>query len=528
MEKERVTMNIIPFNLRNNLKPKAKKMAYEIIQHNRTSQKPLVSIITPIFNNEKNIHHTVESVLNQSIGHDHLEYILIDDGSTDNTRNILIKYAEEYPSITLAFLKSNTGTPAFPRNLGMELATSPYLTFLDADDWLEKTGLEKLYSVLEETGDDYVVGRTIKMGMKQPKVMAEHESCIDRRSVSPSSIPHIFHHLGPRARMIKSSIVKKHNLTFPEMKYAEDKQFFIDYLLHAKKISTTTSTVYYLNRSDDNDHSLTKQTNVLKKMHCNMKVMHYFHQKKMEPELKQMVMNRLYEFDCFNQFMHRYYTLRSDDSSYRIKTKDFFKRIAYIRTFRSILNKTAKLNEDVANYVNEPINHICYELFQKKQYKKIEELFKWHKEEKIKQYVIKKNKACMISPLMEPYHLIPIPMYAEVIKIYILDNKFHLHLKIAGDFLDTSAELLFRDRKAIDNEFSVKLSAVSFENAVVKLPISWFQPFSSTVYSIFFRYKEYHKIHILIPHSKAKVQFTDKKKYLFYTTNHHQLALKVE
>lgn len=521
-------MNIIPFNLRTKMNLQARKKAFEIIQSNRSIQKPLVSIITPIFNNEKTIHQTVQSVLNQSIGHDYLEYILIDDGSTDNTRNILIKYAAEYPSITLAFLKSNTGTPAFPRNLGMELATAPYLTFLDADDWLEKTGLEKLYSVLEETGDDYVVGRTIKMGMKQPKMMAEHESCIDRRSVSPSSIPHIFHHLAPRARMIKSSIVKRHNLTFPEMKYAEDKQFFIDYLLHTQKISTITSTIYYLNRFEDNDYSLTKQTNILKKMHCNRKVIHYFHTKNIEPELKQLVMNRLYEFDCFNQFMHRYYTLRSDDSSYRVKTKDFLKRIAYIRTFRKIVNTTAKLNDDVANYVIEPINHICYNLFQKKQYKKIEELFRWHKEEKIKQYVIKDNKPYMISPLAEPYNLIQVPIYAELIKTYITEEKYYLQLKVAGNHQENIAELLFRDRKNINNEFSVKLLANSTGTITVELPKSWFQAFPPSVYSIFLRYKEYMKIYIAIPNTKMKVKFTDKKNYLFYTTVHQQLALKVQ
>ncbi|GKU81877.1 glycosyltransferase family 2 protein [Niallia sp. NCCP-28] len=521
-------MNIIPFNLPIKIKPKTSRMTYEIIQRNRSPQKPLVSIITPIFNNEKTIHQTVQSVLNQSIGHDYLEYILIDDGSTDSTRNILTKYAKEFPSITLAFLKSNTGNPAFPRNLGMKLATAPYLTFLDADDWLEKTGLEKLYSVLEETGDDYVVGRTIKMGMKQPKVMAEHESCIDRRSISPISIPHIFHHLGPRARMIKSSIVKKHNLAFPEMKYAEDKQFFIDYLLHAKKISTTTSTIYYLNRLDDNEHSLTKQTNVLKKMHCNMKVIHYFHQKKIDPQLKQMVMNRLYEFDCFNQFMHRYYTLRSDAPSYLERTKDLLKQIAYIRTFRKILKTTAKLNDDIANYVSEPINHICYELFQKKQYKKIEELFKWHKEEKIKQYVMKANKPYMITPLMEPYHLIPVPMYAELIEAHALDNKFYLHIKIAGDFLDTPAELLFRDQKNFNNEFVFKLPPYPIGGLAVELPISWLHAFNSSVYSVFFRYREYQKIHIAVPSTKMKASCKNKKNFYFYTTTHQHLALKVQ
>ncbi|MEM5594096.1 hypothetical protein AAHH67_24225 [Niallia circulans] len=51
----------------------------------------------------------------------------------------------------------------------------------------------------------------------------------------PASIPHIFHHLGPRARLMKSSIIKQNQIQFPEMKYGEDKQFFMEVLTNCKK-----------------------------------------------------------------------------------------------------------------------------------------------------------------------------------------------------------------------------------------------------------------------------------------------------
>lgn len=105
------------------------------------------------------------------------------------------------------------------------MARSNYITFLDADDWLEPNGLEVLSSILSESGDDYAVGKTIQVTSKGMSIVGEHESCKERRSESPYSIPHIFHHLGPRARMIKTSVIKDNQILFPEMKFAEDKQF---------------------------------------------------------------------------------------------------------------------------------------------------------------------------------------------------------------------------------------------------------------------------------------------------------------
>jgi len=95
-----------------------------------------------------------------------------------------------------------------------------------------------------------------------------------RKSVSPYSIPHIFYHLGPTARMMKLSFLKERNLRFPEMKYAEDKQFFIDVLTSVGTISTTTAPIYYINRYSNN-MSLTKQTDIIEKMDTNIQVLKY-------------------------------------------------------------------------------------------------------------------------------------------------------------------------------------------------------------------------------------------------------------
>ncbi|WP_445486782.1 glycosyltransferase family 2 protein [Niallia sp. 03133] len=500
---------------------------YELITQNRSSVAPFISVITPIYNNEKTIKKSIQSVLNQSIGKENIEYILVDDGSSDNTRTILLEYAKQHPSIMLLFLKRNTGTPAAPRNLGIKLATAPYITFLDADDWFEKSGLEKLYSVLVETGDDYVVGKTIQAGSKQTKIIGEHESCIDRRSVSVASIPHIFQHLGPRARMMKTEIIKENNLRFPAMKFAEDKQFFMDYLLCSDKISTIKETVYFVNRYDNNNGSLTKQTNVLKKMQCNLKVIHYFQQKKLDDALKKMILNRLYEFDCFIRFINNYHTLRKEkSSSLKERTADFMKRQAYIWTFKKVLKTTAKLDYDFTAHFFHPMNKVCCQLFQTKQYKQLEELLRWNAAEKVKQHHIQNNKPYMISPLKEPYNYIRVPMYVELVKCVEEKDRYFLPFKVAGDFLNDITDVLFRDRNNINNEFIIKITVDTNGSGMLELPLSWFTSLPTAVYTIYLRYQNYNKVQLKIT-SNTEITNNHSQMFQFYATKNQNLALKI-
>src|SRR5690606_8925166 len=94
----------------------------------------LVSAVTPVFNSEKYIKSTIDSVLQQL--YETWELILIDDVSTDASVEIINAYQSEDPRIKLLQNKINSG-PAVSRNRGIEMAKGHYLTFIDADDiWL--------------------------------------------------------------------------------------------------------------------------------------------------------------------------------------------------------------------------------------------------------------------------------------------------------------------------------------------------------------------------------------------------------
>lgn len=109
----------------------------------------LVTIITPMFNAERYISETIESVINQT--YQNWRMIVVDDCSTDNSRDIVKTYEKNDSRIILIKLERNFGGPAKPRNVGLQNAKGKYIAFLDADDVWLPTKLEKQVDFLEST-----------------------------------------------------------------------------------------------------------------------------------------------------------------------------------------------------------------------------------------------------------------------------------------------------------------------------------------------------------------------------------------
>ncbi len=105
-----------------------------------------VSIIIPVYNAEKTIEKCLESIINQK--YENLEIILVNDGSTDNSKEILEQYKEKDSRIIL-INKENTGV-SDTRNIGIEKATGDYIMFVDADDTVEKNILKRNLSIIDE------------------------------------------------------------------------------------------------------------------------------------------------------------------------------------------------------------------------------------------------------------------------------------------------------------------------------------------------------------------------------------------
>ena len=113
-----------------------------------------LSIIVPVYNVLPYIRKCLDSLLAQTIGD--FEIILIDDGSTDGTADVLREYAEKSPEKILLTRVENGGQGR-ARNIGMELARGEFLGFIDSDDWIAPDMYKKLYDKSQLTGADVVV-----------------------------------------------------------------------------------------------------------------------------------------------------------------------------------------------------------------------------------------------------------------------------------------------------------------------------------------------------------------------------------
>lgn len=483
----------------------------------KESAQTKVTVITPVYNAENYLRKTIDSVIHQTISMNHIEFILVDDCSTDSSKDILLEYSSKYNNIICVFLHQNTGTPGKPRNIGIQLSQSKYITFLDADDWLEPNGLKILYDILEETGDDYAVGKTIQVHSNGTKIIGEHESCKERRRISPYSIPHIFHHLGPRARMIRARILKENQILFPEMKFAEDKQFFIDVIIHCNTISTTKKTIYYLNRLDNHQTRLSNQTNIMEKSECNLKVIKYIINKKLDVDKEKIILNRLYEYDSITRFF---------TTPHFQKTK---LKIIYYLKLKKIFKTAKDLRYPFSDGFLQPMNKVVYDLFSKRKYRELEKLLKWDRTEKVKDIVITEGLPYIIASFLEDkYKYIRIPMYAVYEDNFLTNDTYFLNFSVYGNYIDSITDVIIVNGKDAFLEVSLPVTVDKLGFGKLEINLELLNQLPSATYSIFIRFNNYMKINIRKPKTNSfTFQYQDRD-FIFHHTAYSNIGLKIK
>lgn len=127
------------------------------------------SAIIPVYNTSKYLKKCIDSIINQTIGFENIELILVNDGSTDDSEKIIKTYLKKYKNIK--YIYKENGGQASARNKGFKEATGEYISFVDSDDWIDKemylelykTAIKENYDIvtcdytfIKETGNEYV------------------------------------------------------------------------------------------------------------------------------------------------------------------------------------------------------------------------------------------------------------------------------------------------------------------------------------------------------------------------------------
>lgn len=127
---------------------KANKDSYRILKQNTKEKMPFFSVILPTYNREKLLRKAIDSVLKQTFTN--FELIIINDGSTDNTENIVFDYTDK----RIAYIKNDTNLErCLSRNKGIKQAKGKYICFLDSDDYHLHNHLEKLHSFIKKNDE---------------------------------------------------------------------------------------------------------------------------------------------------------------------------------------------------------------------------------------------------------------------------------------------------------------------------------------------------------------------------------------
>ncbi len=121
----------------------------------KTSMEIKVSVVIAVYNSEKYVGKTIESVIAQTLRE--IEIILVDDGSTDRSLNILNQYAQKDDRIKVFQQKEPSDGAALARNLGVSHASGAYVSILDSDDFFEPDMLKKAYDRAMETESEVVI-----------------------------------------------------------------------------------------------------------------------------------------------------------------------------------------------------------------------------------------------------------------------------------------------------------------------------------------------------------------------------------
>lgn len=227
---------------------------YQLFASKTVSPEPTVSVIIANFNNAPYLKKMMDSLVNQTIGLEHLQIMFIDDKSTDKSLEIIKPYLSNSQGIEIYALDENTGGAHGPRNIGILNARGKYLVFLDADDWYDLNALRYLSELLDDSGDGLAVSGLVQS--KNGKISLKSKPYFydgDFKNRSIQDLPSEFYGwLGPQAIMVRRSLVIENNLHFVNQRVADDVTFFYEAMRFAKTITQGSRLTTYLNRDADN------------------------------------------------------------------------------------------------------------------------------------------------------------------------------------------------------------------------------------------------------------------------------------
>ncbi len=293
-----------------------------------------LSVIIPVYNVENYLKECLDSIINQTL--EDIEIICIDDGSTDNSPNILQEYQKKYKRIKI--ITKENGGQASARNLGIKEAQGEYIAFVDSDDFIEAEMLEKLYSKAKNNSLDIAMCKIATYNNQTGEikdnvwyymlgVFRDFEKDIFSHKDTKEFTCNIA--VTPYNKIYKTSLLKENNIRFPEGLIFEDEKFFFDAYLRAKRVSIVDEFLYYYRVSRKGSTvDITKENDYTDIIEISKQIRATFKETGNYEDYKYLLNNRLIHLQLARftetspKYKEKFFNLLKDDLTEVLKDKN--------------------------------------------------------------------------------------------------------------------------------------------------------------------------------------------------------------
>lgn len=326
-----------------------------------------VSVIMPVYNAEKYLSKSIESMLSQSLKE--IELILVNDGSKDNSLEICREYEKKDNRITV--INKKNGGACIARNTGIEKARGKYIQLVDADDYIESNMLEEQYNLGEKTDAQVVMcGMKFDVHQKNGQIVISEAHYKDIVLRSQDDIKPIFMDLFDNLlfnythnKLYNTEFLRSNNLNFIEwLPIDQDTNFNIDVFRVLDRLTISTKSYYH--------YVKTFEETIVSRYHSNkfeVRTFRYDRLKQLlidwdiynETNKKQLASMYIhYVIECFEMFNHEKCQLSIDEKKKEIRNilktmqvKEAINEIEFTNSYyTNLVYKSMKKNR---------INSIC-------------------------------------------------------------------------------------------------------------------------------------------------------------------------
>ena len=390
---------------------------------------PIISVIVPVYNVQDYLQQCLDSILSQTFPF--FELICVNDGSTDNSRKILDDYKNRDNRIII--IDKENGGLSSARNAGMSVAKGEFISFVDSDDWIDQTMLEKLYTSTQDTNSDIAICAV--------HIFDEKKHCIDdsNKYYTLDYFDKSFDNIAFSYKKTKSflmdvcvmawnklyrrSFLEFCDARFPESLIFEDGPFFFNIFFKTERVSIIRDFLYY--------YRVNRKNSIIQKAGC--KFLNII-------DVTELMYKEIKKLDDFEDIRYIFFQKKVEDFIYRFEHLN----PKYKKEFAQRLIKYSSLVDEAAILEHRVHGKLLYNYF----------LFKNLINENITFYELKKLRVKLMYKLMEI-------LYRED-GVYFFKYKTHIKrikkCPIIFDIYYDNDKIYIRILKKIKFDFKFKYS----------------------------------------------------------------------